>query len=278
MNEGYRCIFTGHSLGGAVATLLAVRVLFHEKIKEKSEFTKNVLCVGFGTPAVGTSKFSKHVEDLYKENFHFYINKSDIVVLQTWLSSRIYVQFGKFNFIHDDGTVDVTDTYKRREQEVIGHPEHHYSAHYVDNIIKMLEKRDKENIFADDDKIIGVFNELFLPIKQIKKIKIGNSCDLVKGCPTFFNKYSVMVEVKKKIFEKQLIIVNICCENSEFIYKAILKLEGTSSEYADLKVKRLNNNTIELNFEVPKSINLEKAKGTLILQTHFEVASLPIEL
>ena len=79
VNEGYRCVFTGHSLGGAVATLLAIRVLFHEKIRGKSEFSKNVLCVGFGTPAVGNEAFVKYVNNIYKENFHFYINKSDLI-------------------------------------------------------------------------------------------------------------------------------------------------------------------------------------------------------
>ena len=88
-----------------------------------------------------------------------------------------------------------------------------------------------------------------------------------------------MLDTKKKIFQKQFIIIHLCCQNSEFIYKAVLKLKGSSHEYVDLKLQRLHNNTIELTFEVPKSsISLENTKGTLMLQTHFELASLPIKI
>jgi hypothetical protein len=173
VNEGYRFIITGHSLGAATATVFAIRVLFHEKIRQNSEIIKNIICICFGTPAVGNNDFVKYVESLYKDNFHFYINKNDLVVLQTVKpidTSKIYVQFGKFVFINDAAEYRMSDTYDRSKFKETGEMEDHRCTHYVENLVKILEKQHKTEIYAEenDTKTICLFKHLFIPTESFE--------------------------------------------------------------------------------------------------------------
>ena len=283
VNEGYRCIFTGHSLGGAAATLVAIRVLFHEKIKENSEYTKNILCVGFGTPAVGTSSFVNYVDEKYKENFHFYVNNNDLVVLQTFLASHIYIQFGKTIFLHNDGTYKMLDKYSRKELKIVGKPMDHPVRHYIENIVKLLEKEGKNDIYVESgqEKNVGTLNHLLVPVQSIKKHQPGTTCDLEHGCKKFCNQYSIFIENRRKIvLNKNRIILNLCCKNAEYIYRATLQLEGYTKKCVDNTAEMFggSSNTIQFDFKAPKSFKLKPTKGILTLTTHFEEVSMPIEI
>ena len=90
LKKNYKIVFTGHSLGAAVAALVCIRVLFDNRVK--SDWKKNILCIGFGTPAFADTKFKDYVKKSECENnFHFYINEKDIVVeLLTKLSNALY--------------------------------------------------------------------------------------------------------------------------------------------------------------------------------------------
>ena len=76
-NENYEIIFTGHSFGAAVASLVTVEVLTHEDILE--DIKRKVRFIGFGSPLVACEKFKKFIEVKYRDNFHFYTNENDNV-------------------------------------------------------------------------------------------------------------------------------------------------------------------------------------------------------
>ena len=280
VNEGYRCVVTGHSLGGATATLVAVKLLFHEKIHGKSEFYKKILCICFGTPAVGNFEFAEHINKIYKENFHFYINKNDLVVLQTFTMSKIYIQFGKFIFINDDGTYVMSNTYVR-ERFLLGVAEDHRCTHYVENLVKILEKSHQVYLEGTERKIIRIFQALYIPTVKIEKHVLNQKCDLINGCSKFCNKYSVCLNNKKTLLGKSILFVDItiCCQNAEYIYKGVLEFDGCEEKYLDLKVKRFGScsHLIQLNFDVKTNV-LKCTKAKLVLITHLEEASMHIDI
>ena len=269
VNEGYRCVFTGHSLGGAVATLVALRVLFHEKIREKSEFCKNVLYIGFGIPSVGNANFVKFVDSVYKDNFHFYINNTDLSILQTLLVNQIYVQFGKLVFLFDDCNYIMSDTYERKNQAKVGNSEHHKCYQYLENILKILHKYYEKEIFVSASSIIETFHEVALPISSIQKNQPGSS--------NFWNTYSIWYGSPKKMFARSRIVIVICCNNAEFIYKATLQLQGWAETFIDIKSETsvLNENMIQFEFEVAKNLFTD-ANAKLTLQTPFQETFLPV--
>jgi GTP-binding protein EngB required for normal cell division len=89
LNENYEIIFTGHSLGAAIASLVTVEVLTHKAVLVDSVI-KNVQFIGFGSPLVACSKFKRFIEK-YENNFHFYGNEKDIIPkLISILSSTIH--------------------------------------------------------------------------------------------------------------------------------------------------------------------------------------------
>jgi hypothetical protein len=89
LNENYEIIFTGHSLGAAIASLVTVEVLTHKAVLVDSVI-KNVQFIGFGSPLVACSKFKKFIGK-YENNFHFYANENDIVPkLLSILSNAIH--------------------------------------------------------------------------------------------------------------------------------------------------------------------------------------------
>ncbi|CAF1018571.1 unnamed protein product [Brachionus calyciflorus] len=74
LKEGYRLYFTGHSLGAAVASMLAIKII--SRIDEK--YRSKVFSIGFGSPLFADQNFAKKFK--YSNNFHFIENQNDIVV------------------------------------------------------------------------------------------------------------------------------------------------------------------------------------------------------
>lgn len=137
VNEEYDIVFTGHSLGAAVASLTTLRVLFDKRISQKI-FKKNILCIGFGVPAFVDEIFKDSAEKDFKDNFHYYINKSDAVVEATQNFSVFqknhlikldpilfrmiketnmpsYSHFGRFFYIKGEGKYQITDNFQNLE-------------------------------------------------------------------------------------------------------------------------------------------------------------------
>ncbi len=66
-------IVAGHSLGGAIATLIAAYV--------RTNFTDKVMLYTYGSPRVGTSSFKSHYSSSERFTYHRMVNNNDIVPL-----------------------------------------------------------------------------------------------------------------------------------------------------------------------------------------------------
>jgi hypothetical protein len=77
-NEGYELIFTGHSLGAAIAAMITIDILY--MLDMTSEYAKKILFIGYGSPSVADIYFKNDVNLRYKDNFIFIKNENDIVV------------------------------------------------------------------------------------------------------------------------------------------------------------------------------------------------------
>lgn len=76
-HPGARWIFTGHSLGGAIAKVLTYRLLTEAKDQFSSDKIK---CITFGTPLVGDEGYDKKIRELkFEDVFHTYVNETDVV-------------------------------------------------------------------------------------------------------------------------------------------------------------------------------------------------------
>ena len=103
--EGYELIFTGHSLGAAIAAMITIDILY--KLDMTSEYAKKILFIGYGSPSVADIYFKDDVNLRYKDNFIFIKNQNDIVVeILEYISYFIYKKDDQnlnylYNFIND---------------------------------------------------------------------------------------------------------------------------------------------------------------------------------
>jgi hypothetical protein len=80
--EDYQLVFTGHGLGGAMASIVATNCLRFEGVNGDKKRETQILTIAFGTPPFVTAEFKKLIEldSQLKERFHFYYNENDLVV------------------------------------------------------------------------------------------------------------------------------------------------------------------------------------------------------
>ena len=88
--SGYELVFTGHSLGGAVATIVTLNMLADLRSINLQE---RIHCVAFGSPFVSNEACSKYVQERYENNFQFFINHTDVI---PYLLTFVYNQSSKF--------------------------------------------------------------------------------------------------------------------------------------------------------------------------------------
>jgi len=94
LEDGGRVIFTGHSLGGAVASILTLKLLRERGLD--AVYHNQLLCISFGTPLIGDAKFAKEA-NAHSAHFFTYVNKADIVprvlLLHKEVLKRLYAGF-----------------------------------------------------------------------------------------------------------------------------------------------------------------------------------------
>ncbi|CAM6091407.1 unnamed protein product [Calypogeia fissa] len=84
--RGERIVFTGHSLGGAVGSLLALRLLeatgawCHEQVQ----------CYTFGCPFFADAELAKYINKTYKHHFVHIVSRNDIVPKLMPLAYTLY--------------------------------------------------------------------------------------------------------------------------------------------------------------------------------------------
>ena len=74
--EDYQVVFTGHGLGGAIASITATHCLRCDGVKGDKKRESQVLSIAFGTPPFVTNEFKTLIESKYelKDRYHFYLN------------------------------------------------------------------------------------------------------------------------------------------------------------------------------------------------------------
>lgn len=82
LSAGKRVIVTGYSSGGAVASVLTLRVLYEEILAH--EYQQNIYCVTFGSPAVATAGLQ------HTENFLHIVHRSDLVPRLHFITKDLY--------------------------------------------------------------------------------------------------------------------------------------------------------------------------------------------
>ncbi|KAH9589107.1 Fungal lipase-like domain [Trypanosoma melophagium] len=76
LHNGYRLVVSGHSLGGAVAQIVSLRLI----MANPQLFKNKLKCVSFGSPLVGNCQLTQFVEkNKWTSNFHHIAYRSDIV-------------------------------------------------------------------------------------------------------------------------------------------------------------------------------------------------------
>ncbi len=131
---------TGHSLGGALATVAAARFALELDKPLAGVYT-------FGQPRVGDREFARDLNAILKSRFFRFVNNSDLV---TRVPSRVrgYSHVGSLRFFDDDGELHEDIGYWNRflegvkggfSDDVDGVPSNvanHSSALYIENINK----------------------------------------------------------------------------------------------------------------------------------------------
>eukprot|EP00004_Rigifila_ramosa_P024666 TRINITY_DN7220_c0_g1_i1.p1 TRINITY_DN7220_c0_g1~~TRINITY_DN7220_c0_g1_i1.p1 ORF type:complete len:1162 (-),score=233.11 TRINITY_DN7220_c0_g1_i1:91-3576(-) len=75
VHDGYRIVFCGHSLGGAVAHLVALRLLIHSAIAGTAQHL--VVSIAFGSPYSVDAEAAKLIEKKYPQNFLSIVREKD---------------------------------------------------------------------------------------------------------------------------------------------------------------------------------------------------------
>ncbi|KAL3679878.1 hypothetical protein R1sor_022834 [Riccia sorocarpa] len=88
LDAGEEIIFTGHSMGGAVASLLTLRVLESESNRKGGMFEEQVRCITFGTPLFASTRLAEMINEKYEDIFIHIVSRRDVVPkILPWIST-----------------------------------------------------------------------------------------------------------------------------------------------------------------------------------------------
>jgi|GEM_PF-2705893 len=163
---------TGHSLGGAIATIAA------------SELMSNYAISGiytYGQPRVGFEGLRTYIETNYADNFFRFVNQDDPITLLPWKGARDWQDVGKL--IHMSGTAAISPAVQK-STKVAGGPAS-MSPTEFQNLLKTITKF-KQDLKAKRSSIIR-------PKLRDKPIDYKWPMDIT-------NKYKKIKETKEKNF------------------------------------------------------------------------------
>ena len=134
--------FTGHSLGGAMASICAGRCLLsHIDTQPEQVHT-------FGSPRVGTKRYINHA----KVDYYRWVNNNDIVTRAppAWLGYR---HSGKEMYLDADGKIKELNAVQRKADHwkgfVLGLKNKkidHFSDHLIDHYVEYIYQETKANV------------------------------------------------------------------------------------------------------------------------------------
>ncbi|MEP3474706.1 MAG: lipase family protein [Hyphomicrobiales bacterium] len=122
---------TGHSLGGAIATIAAAELMSSYAIS--GIYT-------FGQPRVGFEGLRTFMETNYVDNFFRFVNQDDPITLLPWKGARDWQDVG--NLIHMSGTTAITPSIQKSSKVAGGAPS--LSPTEFQNLLKTITKFKQE--------------------------------------------------------------------------------------------------------------------------------------
>ena len=140
--EGRKVYFTGHSLGGAIANVLALYAVYETEIEVSGIYT-------FGEPKSGNSAYRRcHDDKLHDRTFRF-INNRDIVARSP--PSRTYKHVGNLIYFDTTGGIHDINTYT----SFFGIIKDLYNKefifdHFQVNYLKLINRHQKTNPFKEE--------------------------------------------------------------------------------------------------------------------------------
>jgi hypothetical protein len=158
-------------MGASIASIVALRVLLHEKIKNNKQ--ENVLFIGFNSPAFVDKEFSKFIEDspALKGRFHFYKIEDDKLINLLELL---------INIIHSNGELlenqEVMDFLKCFMQEFIELRKYSSEEGMIKKTFNFMFKSKKNN-----------FDTNFNKFPKLKELLRGNIEEKFKLYGTIHN-------------------------------------------------------------------------------------------
>jgi hypothetical protein len=140
-----------------VAALLTVRVLFNDKVFGKKQLEDRVLFIGFGSPTVGDKEFANCINKYYSQNFHFYINKREVVV-DSLIILNDYEHFGTFIYLDEDGDYEISYKFDLDMKSIdSNYLDNHSMKNYFQSIYKIYSKDPfDDQIFRKENDYIHV--------------------------------------------------------------------------------------------------------------------------
>jgi len=87
LRAGKRVLITGHSLGGAVATVLLLRMLYEEVLA--TQYQSNIFCITFGSPLVTGGRLE------HSDKFLHIVHKTDLFPRLLLIKKQLYNQLTK---------------------------------------------------------------------------------------------------------------------------------------------------------------------------------------
>lgn len=104
--EGRKLLFTGHSMGGAMATLASIRFLEEHSIKADVIYT-------FGSPRVGNRSFATNYDEHFEECHFRFVNYRDLVTRVPAVAWG-FCHVGTLKYFDEKGGIQVSDSFSGR--------------------------------------------------------------------------------------------------------------------------------------------------------------------
>jgi len=99
-DEDYQIIFTGHSIGGAVATIASF--FYNKKYIKEYDFKAQNILITFGQPRVGSERFAKEITNIMNGQIYRVARPSDVATVFPMKNIDYLVKFIKINLLGFD--------------------------------------------------------------------------------------------------------------------------------------------------------------------------------
>lgn len=263
-----------------------------------------VLFIGFGSPALADEKFKKESEKYFKNNFHFYVNKQDIVVHLMEHLKKICNDFGMEILIQliESHNLNQKDICKKVNQlkklrnipnyEHFGRFVHLYNSlapnieyeyeisdykysedglelddHNKKNYLEGLVNiynNDNINIVRDKKIEVDYYDELWIPTERLEKRNKNTFCDSKDCNDTPCNKYSITIW-KNPLFLKDITYVCFSICCQNADYILRSSLEIDCQIREYMGKERYGRNSLEFWFMFEKSLLFKQVEEKKLL-------------